>query len=50
MSLLQDKDLIASFAENAGIKKLEKEVEDLILSDVESKVLEILQACFSYLF
>eukprot|EP00347_Sterkiella_histriomuscorum_P011365 403372730 len=43
MSILQDKDLISSFAESVGIKKLEKEVEDLILSDLESKVLEILQ-------
>lgn len=45
MSILQDKELISSFAESVGIKKLEKEVEDLILSDLESKVLEILQVC-----
>ena len=42
MSILQDKDLISSFAESVGIKNLNKEVEDLILSDLESKALEIL--------
>ena len=42
MSILQDRELIGSFAESVGIKKLDKEVEDLILSDLETKVLEIL--------
>ncbi len=42
MSILQDKDLISSFAESVGLKKLEKEVEDLVVSDVESKLLEII--------
>ncbi len=44
MSVLQqDRDLITSFAESVGIKKLDREIEDLILSDLESKLLEIVQ-------
>ncbi len=43
MSILKDQELINNFAESCGIKKLENDVADLILSDIESKVLEILQ-------
>jgi len=44
MSVLQqDRDLITSFAESVGIKKLDREIEDLLLSDMESKLLEIIQ-------
>lgn len=44
MSILQqDRELISSFAESVGIKKLDKEIEDLLLSDLESKLLEIIQ-------
>lgn len=44
MSILQQNpDLIDSFAESVGIKKLDKEIQDLLLSDIESKMLEIIQ-------
>ena len=43
MSVLKDKELLSSFAESLGIKKLENDVGELLLSDLESKVLEILQ-------
>lgn len=42
MSILRDKELISSFAESVGIKKIENDVADLLLSDLETKVLEIL--------
>jgi hypothetical protein len=42
MSILKDKELLTSFAESQGIKRLENDVAELILSDLESKVLEIL--------
>lgn len=35
--------MITSFAESVGIKKLDREIEDLLLSDMESKLLEIIQ-------
>lgn len=44
MSILQQNtDLIDSFAESVGIKKLDQEIKDLLLSDIESKLLEIIQ-------
>jgi len=43
-AMQQDKgDLISSCAELVGIKNLDKEIEDLLVSDIESKMLEILQ-------
>jgi transcription initiation factor TFIID subunit 6 len=35
--------LLSSFAENAGVSRLDNEIEDLLLSDLESKMLEIIQ-------
>jgi hypothetical protein len=44
MSILQsEKDLITSFAESVGVPKIDKEIEDLLLSDIETKMLEIIQ-------
>lgn len=49
MSILKDKELISGFAESVGIKKVENDVAELLLSDVETKVLEILQVRISLL-
>jgi hypothetical protein len=35
--------LLTSFAESVGLSKLDGEIEDLLLSDLESKMLEIIQ-------
>ena len=44
MSILQqDRELLTSFAESVGLSKLDNEIEDLLLSDLESKMLEIVQ-------
>jgi hypothetical protein len=44
MSILQQSpELIDSFAESVNIKKLDPEIRDLLLSDLESKLLEIIQ-------
>ncbi len=44
MSILQQSpELIDSFAESVGIKALDQEIRDLLLSDIESKLLEIIQ-------
>ncbi len=46
MSILQqDRELLTSFAEGVGMTRLDKEIEDLLLSDLESKLLEIIQVC-----
>ena len=42
MSILKDKELISSSAESLGIKDIGNDVADLLLSDLEAKVLEIL--------
>ena len=43
MSMLQEnKELITSFAESVGIPKLETDIQDLLCSDLESKLLEII--------
>jgi hypothetical protein len=42
MSILKDKELTTSFAESLGIKKLDNDVAEILLSDLESKVLEII--------
>jgi hypothetical protein len=43
MSILQqDRELLTSFAESVGLSKLDGEIEDLLLSDLESKMLEII--------
>jgi hypothetical protein len=41
-TLQQDKELLSSFAESVGLNKLDSEIEDLLLSDLESKMLEII--------
>ncbi|TNV83951.1 hypothetical protein FGO68_gene12192 [Halteria grandinella] len=44
MSILQQSpELIDSFAESVSIKKLDPEIRELLLSDLESKLLEIIQ-------
>jgi len=43
MSVLKDKELIASFAESVGLDKLDDEVAELLLSDLETKMQEIIQ-------
>ena len=44
MSALQsNRDLLTSFAESVGIKKLDLDIENLLLLDMESKMLEIIQ-------
>ena len=44
MSILQqDRELLSSFADSVGLSKLDNEIEDLLLSDLESKMLEIIQ-------
>lgn len=44
MSILQqDRELLTSFADSIGLTKLDNEIEDLLLSDLESKMLEIIQ-------
>ena len=43
MSALQsNRDLLTSFAESVGIKKLDLDIENLLLLDMESKMLEII--------
>ncbi len=41
--LQENRELITSFAESVGIQKLEKDIQDLLCSDLESKMLEIIQ-------
>ena len=44
MSILQqDRELLTSFADSVGLSKLDNEIEELLLSDLESKMLEIIQ-------
>ena len=40
--------MISSFAESVGIPKLEKDIYDLLCSDLESKLLEIIQVGHSF--
>jgi len=43
MSILQQSpELIDSFAESVNLKKLDPEIRELLLSDLESKLLEII--------
>lgn len=41
-TLQQDRELLTSFAESVGLLRLDNEIEDLLLSDLESKMLEII--------
>lgn len=43
MSVLKDKELIGSFAESSGLDKLDNEVAEMLLSDLEARLLEIIQ-------